>query len=311
MPYTYGVLRLDKSNAADEHNSRLLTPYTVGVEMYDPIYATMCGLGNVGHQKRGDREIAACEVALDDPIHPDGTIYVTSRPDLDSFGYMAIKALREEGRGGEIDKTIVSCMSGQDCYGYLEFARRFPDLAEAFPEGLEIRAMNIIARQTGRIDTGTRIGDYKRILTRRASRKELQQIIALRVRPNWVDFKVTMYDCLAFIEAPGNYDAARNFLGNLHPISVVSDPGFRRNGSGSHKRFSVVFQRGGTSDWHGFHEAINNLEATKRGVSLERLAEIHSLWGGHEGWNVSSPVGVGRETILTTADVLQTAHRFL
>lgn len=307
--YRYGIIWRDNTKMAALHNDAILGEMSFGVEVTDIVYRARCGLGFIDHQRRGGKETTTAEVALDSPLPPKGAILVIERPDKDSFVAIAVLELRAEGRGNEIDRPLVTSVGGLDRLGsFKKFREEYPELVEMFKDGLEIQALNVISREYGRIDLPARIKDTKRIITGRATRKELEQIVAFRkpVAPLH-DFPLEVYGDVVFIPAPGEYDMARNWADERgFSVAIISDPGYNRNVSRPHQRYTTISQRE-SFDRDGFEIAINNKEAKKRGVSLEGLAQEHSRWGGH-GRIVSSPLGSGRETILFKIEILQTAY---
>jgi len=310
--YRYGIIWRDNTRLAEIHNDSILGEMSFGVEVTDRVYRARCGLGFIDHQFRGGKEITAAEVALDSPPPPDDTIWVIERPDKDLFVAIAVFELRAEGRGDEIDKALVTSVGGLDRLGSRKkFMEEYSELAEMFRDGLEIQALNVISREYGRVETPARIEDTKRIITGRATRRELQQIVSFRkpMTPRH-DFPLEVYGDVVFIPAPGEYDMARNWADEREfPIAIISDPGYNRNVSRPHQRYTTISQKK-YFDRDGFEIAINHKEAGKRGISLEGLAREHSLWGGH-GRIVSSPLGSGRETVLSKIEVLQTAYEFV
>lgn len=307
--YRYGIIWRDNTRLAAMHNDALLGEMSFAVEVTDIVYRARCELGFIDHQRRGGKEITTAEVALDYPLPPKGAILVIERPDKDSFVAIAEFELRAEGMGDEIDRFLITSVGGLDRLGSLKkFREEYPELIEMFKDGLEIQALNVISREFGRIDTPARIEDTKRIITGRATRKELKQIVSFR-KPMVPlhDFPVEVYGDIAFVPAPGEYDMARNWADEKgFPIAIISDPGYNKNVSHPHQRYTTICQKE-RFDRDGFEIAINNKEAEKRRISLECLAHEHSIWGGH-GRIVSSPLGFGRETILSKIEILQTAH---
>ena len=310
--YQYGVLWRDNTRIATAHNDALLGEMSFGVEVTDPVYRARCGLGFIDHQFRGGKEITAAEVALDSPPAPDGAIYVIERPDKDTYTAIAVHVLRAEGRGDEVSRPLVTMVGGLDRLGSIKRVREeYPELFEMFKDGLEIQALNVISREYGRIDTRLRIEDTKRIITGRATRKEMEQIVSFR-KPMVPlhDFPFEVYGEVVYILAPGEYDMARNWADEKgFTVAVISDPGYNRNVIFPHQRYTTISRRE-LFDRDGFDLAINNKEAKKRGISLDELALLHSRWGGH-GRIVSSPLGSGRETVLSKVEVLQTAYEFV
>ena len=98
VPYRHGLLDPRPHSAAQQLNAALLGPYTLGVEVTEPVLAARCGLGNIDPQHRpGGGAIAAIEAAMDWPLPPPETCLVTIRPDADAFGAMAVLSLRASG----------------------------------------------------------------------------------------------------------------------------------------------------------------------------------------------------------------------
>jgi hypothetical protein len=114
--------------------SDILDPSTtLGIEITVPEVATRCGLGNLDGQHgtgsvpydegainallgRNDWGGAAIAIAL--AVYPpvDGTIFATSRPDLDSIGAMAVLVLRSLGLAEHIDRELVKAIAAADSF---------------------------------------------------------------------------------------------------------------------------------------------------------------------------------------------------
>ena len=98
--YRYGLLLPTTAEGAEEHNTKLLGPNTLGIEVTEPALAARCGLGNIDPQhgpEAAPDAPAAIEAALNWPLPPKGARLVTIRTDLDSLGAMAVLQLRSEG----------------------------------------------------------------------------------------------------------------------------------------------------------------------------------------------------------------------
>lgn len=95
---------------------------TLGIEITVPEIAALCGLGNVDGQhgmvatSEAWRGKAAIEIALDCDLPLDGAALVTSRPDLDSIGAMAILVLRSLGLAEHIDRELVAAIAAADSF---------------------------------------------------------------------------------------------------------------------------------------------------------------------------------------------------
>ena len=91
--HQYGLLLPTIAEGAEEHNTRLLGPYTLGIKVTEPSLAARCGLGNIDSQhgpKAPSDAPTAIKAALDWPLPPASALLVTIRPDLDSLDVMAV-----------------------------------------------------------------------------------------------------------------------------------------------------------------------------------------------------------------------------
>ncbi len=98
--YRYALLLPAQSEGAEAHNTPLLGPATLGIEVTEAALAARCGLGNIDPQHDGSASpFAAIEAAADWPnLPPPGAALVTIRADLDALGAMAVLTYRAEGR---------------------------------------------------------------------------------------------------------------------------------------------------------------------------------------------------------------------
>jgi len=79
----------------------LMREDALGIEVTDPRLARLCRLGTIDPQHGPGAAAAApaaIEVCLEAPLPPHGALLVTTRPDLDSIGAMALLTLRSRGR---------------------------------------------------------------------------------------------------------------------------------------------------------------------------------------------------------------------
>ncbi len=99
--YRFGLLDPRPIDAAKSANEQIFANAengTLGIEMTLPQYLDQCTLGNVDPQHTdGDITKAAIDIVVDMPLPSEEVTMVTVRPDLDSFGSMALLSLRQKG----------------------------------------------------------------------------------------------------------------------------------------------------------------------------------------------------------------------
>lgn len=108
---------MDLTSEALAHNRGILGPKTLGVEVTLKTFARRCGLGNVDPQhpdNSADSKSSAAEesLVLDPP--EDGATMATIREDPDAIIFMAVMALRAEGRDRFINRPLVEWVGKRD-----------------------------------------------------------------------------------------------------------------------------------------------------------------------------------------------------
>lgn len=286
--YQYGVLRVDESAEARMHNDALLGKSTLGIEVTVSPLALQCGLGNLDPQHSGKSESSAIEEALEIPLPPDGTRLVTIRPDKDSFGAMAVLALRLEDK--PVDVELVSWIGVIDRMG-LDNARGLqPELAKSMREKTDAIQVVVMSADPKWQSIENKVREVARILSGEMPDAEIRAIAGSKER-NPENFEVEMYGAVAFILAPRKYNRARDWGNRRYPLVVVCDPEYLGSGRTLYMRWSVV-RRPETFDRRAFEAKINAAEAEARGVSAHELVDQGNAWGGPENI-VSSPQGRG------------------
>ncbi len=308
MGYSYGILRLDASPEAERHNDSLLGPNTLGVEVVIKKLSDRCGLGNIDpqHNRGGEGYSSAIEMALEYPLPPDGARIVTIRPDRDAFGAMSIFNLRAQGKGDKIDRWLTAWIGAIDRDGFHNAHKMYPRL-RGNREAVD--AMQAIINGDNSSERRTleeKINKIGQVLVGEMSRNQITALAAQRKRNNYKEFAVETCGDVAFIEAPGEYGNARNWGNARYPVAVVFDPEYTDRNGDQYPRWSVVRQPN-VFDRNGFEEAINVLEAEKRGISVPELHNRMCACGGNKNI-VSSAQGKGHGSLLSGKEVFDIAY---
>lgn len=304
MVYLYGLLRQDISDEAVRHNNKWLGPNTLGIEVTSSFLARRCGLGNIDPQHQIDGKSSAIEEALTFPLPEEGSKMVTIRPDKDSVGAMAVLTLRAQGRVSQVDKFLVSWIGALDRHGYENAVRINPELASLFRDSSESDALNVICLNRDLWpNLADRVLQAGYILSREMSASELQRIRAMRSR-GVRNFTFTRYGNIAFLRVSGVLYDARNWANRRFPVAVIYDDCHKSHEShgGTMHKWSVIRQPH-YFDRQGFELAVNVAEARARGMTPDELSKAGLAWGGTTNI-ISSPQGVGRESVLSTEMIL-------
>ena len=313
MPYLYGLLNPNISGWAREHNNGWLGPNTLGIEVTSIIHAKRCGLGNIDPQHTQGRSSSAAEEAIMYHLPPRGSKLVTERSDKDALAAMAIITLRLQGQIDRVDKILVAMVGALDRHGAHEAITLYPELFEMRQEVVATDALNIVAMvESERWPTlEKRVKDTMRILCGEMPSKEVRQIIAMKDRrPH--HFTAEQYDGITYVRAPGGYSKAREWAVRQFPVTVVEDPLtlHSNNAVNARRRVTLVRQSLAAFDRDLFEKLVNEAEAQARHTTLNELERRNLKWGGPLNI-VSSPQGSGRETVLPTVTILQSAHACL
>jgi len=304
VEYLCGLLRRDVSPEADRHNDQWLGPDTLGIEVTTDALAARCGLGNIDPQHQTGGKSSAVEDALTFPLPKVGSRLVTIRSDKDSVGAMAVLILRVQGKGDRIDKMLVSWIGALDRHGYENAVRINHDLASLFQSSNESDALNVICLNRDLWpNLRDRVLQVGRILCGEMSVSELRQIKAMRQR-GVKNFIADRYGDVAFLMVSGALYDARDWANRRFPVAVIYDDCHKSHEShgGTMRKWSVVRQPP-YFDRLGFEVAINVAEAHARGMTPDELNKVGLAWGGTTNI-VSSPQGVGRESVLSSQTIL-------
>lgn len=306
MKYRYGILRVDGSKEAEEHNAKLLGDMTLGFEVTSSFLAVCCGLGNIDPQHHEGGGSSAIEEALTfEPLPPEGACFVTIRPDRDSLGAEAVILLRAEDN--YIDTDLVEWVGLVDRVGFHNAKNMKPEWAKLLRQ--ESDAMQAIVnelRESGGADTEKAVMNIARILSHKMSEQEINAFAACLQR-NYEDFEFEKYsDKVTFIVAPGKYDKARQWGNRRFPVTVVFDPKYQGTHGVPYARWTVIRQPGVCDRW-GLQNRMNELEAEARGISVTELKETANAWAGNP--NIMSSAQ-GRETALTKETILPVVREF-
>lgn len=311
--YRFGMLRTDKTPEADRHNKEWLGANTLGVEVTRVQLAVQCGLGNIDPQHdQSNEKSSAAEAALVWPLPPTGASIVTIRFDKDAIAAMAILALRAEGKEATVDKQLLNWIGALD-RGTYDIARvKHPEMDGQFSKDVT-DALNTIAKDTkGRWPSLiAKVRAAAKILIGETSREEIARIASFRERLSG-DFSeaVRMFGQVAYVQATGKYEAARNWANRLYPVAVIFDPERKTESGGVQERWCIVRQEVPklVFDRIGCEEAINEAEARKRGLTVGKLRADSLAWGGTKNLLVS-PQGAGYGTELSQEEILSLVQK--
>jgi len=230
---------------------------------------------------------------------------VTLRYDKDAIGAMAVLMLRGLGKDHRIDKMLVSWIGALDRMPYRDAREKYPELAEMHSKTIT-DVMNYAVHSSGWY-LPRKVSVMAQLLCREISKEKISTMAekAALVKPKRSDFPVEMQGRVAYICAPNAYSAARAFGNKNFEVVVIYDPERETESGGKHERWCVIRQAQPikTFDRSGFEHAINDAEASKRGISRETLREQAVEWGGPPNM-VVSPQGAGHETMLSKDEIL-------
>lgn len=315
MAYRCAILKTDGSEEATKHNDYWLGPMTLGIEVTQEVLAKRCGLGNIDPQHGKGSHSSAAEAALTWPLPPNDARLVTVRNDKDAVTAIAILALRIEGFEHLIDKDLVAWIGVLDRMNYQDACNAYPELAARF-DRTPTDAMNYIIK--GKSDRWpvliNKVKAIAKIITGTMPADEMKQLSGLRAEDrhnSQGDFSndVEMYGNVAFIEAPGQYENARNWGNRRFEVALVYDDRRRTEAGGLQKRWSLV-RKIGFFDRQGFEAAVNAAEAEARGIPECEMTERAVRWGGNENI-ISSPQGAAYGTKLSKQAIIALARKHL
>jgi len=290
MTYRFGILRAGTSDGAIAHNVEFLGDYTLGVEVTQPVLAQFCFLGNIDPQhSSGGEDSSAIEEALKFDIPSNLKTLVTMSLDKDSIGAMAVIVLRTEGRIDDINRPLVCWIGALDRGPYRDAREKHPELNEMF-DRTTTDAMNAIIHQDHPLFE--KVSLVGKVLTGEMSIVEMTWWCEQIQRAEHKIFHPELYGDVAFFYVPGEYREAREYGNREYELAVIFDPE-KKTVNGSEYRWCVVRQElpYKVFDRVGFEDAVNNAEATKRGITREMLRDKGLEWGGPPNLIVS-PSGI-------------------
>lgn len=323
MAYNYSTLDPRNIPVAQEANSQVLGPNTLGIEVTIPALAAQCGLGNVDPQHFGENaDLSAIEVACGMELPPDGAMLVTVRADLDAVGAMVMVNLR---RNGDLPALIFESGSvrredGEGLLSVTDVVDRIYLIAQSdkFARGgwpgvqsLPSRD-NLWPRKTaGASDSrdlaaiAAAVSDFKLSMAERVrlmgvwlttgeepasyrAQVEKERMDMIQALENGT-IKVSTDGRIAVVES--THRAVMTVGYALAPVVVALNPAFRLQGGEPHRKFTVAQFTLGFVDMKTATAELNNLEAG---------------WGGSPTI-AGSPQGVG--SALTTDQVVEVMNR--
>lgn len=301
--YRFVLLDPRPCEEAERFNAAIFASGPVlGIEVTVPALVSRCVLGNIDPQHTGgDATRAAIEDALSINLPPEGTVFATIRPDLDSFGSMALLALRAEGVVLSNETlTRVARVAKSDTFarGAWPGQQPLPDLLDPWKgENLEFAAMMTMLLDH-RLDVAERVrmtrewflsGTVPETYREEAEHKRLELVQSFSDEATIT--RVVAEGKIAVVESP-HREASRVGY-SLAPVVVAATSNARFQGKGPFRKFSVM--------------QYDESHIDMAGVLLE-LSEMEPGWGGSSTL-VSSPQGVSSQISLET--VLEVAVKHL
>ncbi len=301
--YSFGVLDPrpeDRYPDAKEHNEAIFGGKRVlGIEVTIPALAQRCALGNIDPQHTGsDVSTAAVEVALTHPL-PEGEVtMVTIRPDLDSFGSMAILNLRAKGQ--EIKGSILECIqkiAASDKFNKGAWPGRQPlptrenPWAGSTAELGAIGAMVIddaksVAERVSAVEEWLLMGKEPAEYRTKAERERLKLVEALE--KGEIEIKMIADGQIALIVSSHPRLAKLGYT--QAPVVVVSNSEFSQEGRKKHTKITIAQYEEGHVDLSAAFDELNSIDPT--------VTEV-AKWGGSPTVG-GSPQGLSSELPLET-----------
>jgi len=296
--YQFALLDPRPIDAAKATNERVFNLGPVlGIEVTVPALATQCVLGNIDPQHTGgNASRAAIEDSVVVELPPQGAVLATVRPDLDSFGSMAILAMRAEGvevssnmleRVGKIAKSDTFSRGGWPG------VQPLPTPENPWPEGGSELAAIAAAVFDHKVAPAERVSIMRRWLElgvepaeyrarMEAERQDLVQAIA----EGRIATSIRANGKVAVVES--SHRGALMIGYSQAPVVVALNPELRFQGGEPHRKFTLCQYEAGHVDlraalaelteleqgWGGSPTIIGSLQGVSSTLSVEQVAEV-------------------------------------
>lgn len=321
--FKFAVLDPRPIPAAEEANSKVLGPNTLGIEVTIPVLAVRCGLGNIDPQHSGgDAGGTAIEWAVEEAFEAASQLadatFVTVRADLDSIGAMAVMEIGSIGVNAAAAAAGVVSPGGvyylPDLMGRVRLVaesdrfarggwpgpRSLPTKENPWPETQSARPLAAIAAAVGdhKVPIAERVAAMQRwLLTGEEpagyrDRVEAERLEVVRILEQG-RIKAEAVADGRIAQVVSTHRAATSIGYALAPIVVALNPEFRFQGGPAHAKFTVCQFTGGFVD----------LKA-----AAAELSGREDGWGGSPTI-IGSPQGVGSKLALD--EVVEVVARHL
>ncbi len=289
----YEVALLDPRPNAD--NSKIFEGKKVyGIEVTIPALAEQC-IGNLDPQHSGgDHTRAAIEDAVSCELPPKDAVLATVRPDLDSFGSMALLNMRQNN--DILDEDILSKVkkiAEADTFakGTWPGERELPTIENPWPESkgelsplsamvmdFKMQAKERVARLQKWFEKNEIPKDYEEKLE--TERQDLIKAIENG------DIKVNVRDGVALVESTHRSGMDTGY--RKAPIVIALNPKFQMQGGEPHIKYTVAQYQNGFVDlksalseiqalevgWGGSPTIIGSPQGVSSKLSMEQVFEI-------------------------------------
>ena len=298
--YSFGLLDPRPIPAAKEANEKVLANAkngVLGIEMTLPAYVDKCTLGNIDPQHTdGDTTKAAVDVALHMPLPNKDVLMVTVRPDMDSFGSMALLNLRQKGLvASEEILARVKIISLSDAFARGKWT------AKSLPNHIDIWAgvdnKELAAISAAVMDFKLPVNERIRLteewletgkepmVYREKVNKDRIDLVAM-LEQGAIKYKTAFDDKLAVVTSSSI--AGTSVGDSLAPIAALTNPAFSFQGSTPIVKHTVCQYEMGYVDlpavlkdlneiepgWGGSPTIIGSPQGVSSKITQEQLTEI-------------------------------------
>ncbi len=289
----YEVVLFDPRPNSD--NSKIFESKKVyGIEVTIPALAEQC-IGNLDPQHSGgDYTRAAIEDAISCELPPQDAVLATVRPDLDSFGSMALFNMRQNSK--VINEDIlgkVQKIAEADTFAKGEWPgeRELPTVENPWPESkgelsplsamvmdFKLPAKDRVARLQKWFENNETPKEYEEKLE--SERQDLIQAIENE------DIKVSVRDGIALVESTHRSGMDTGY--RKAPIVIAVNPKFQMQGGEPHVKYTVAQYQNSFVDlklalseiqaleagWGGSPTIIGSPQGVSSKLSMEQVFEI-------------------------------------
>ncbi len=293
----YEVALLDPRPNAD--NSKVFEDKKVyGIEVTIPALAEQC-VSNLDPQHTGgDHTKAAIEEALSCELPPKDAVLVTVRPDLDSFGSMAVFNMRQNDlvlNEDILDKVNRIAESDTFSKGSWSGEKELPTAENPWPEGvtelspLAAMVADFKVAPKERVTTLQKWFEENEIPREYEERLKTERQDLIKAIENG-DITVTVKDGIALVESTHRSGIDMGY--RKAPVVIAMNPKFQMQGGEPYVKYTVAQYQGGYIDLP---------------AALSDIQKLETGWGGSLTI-IGSPQGVSSE--LSTDQLLEIIEKY-